>query len=392
MSYQRDDEEHLMITTKEVDVPSSFFSSTNRLRAAVLFFMGIVAVTFLVRLDEFGAVVMHPSILALSKQMKSSSKGSKAAAKEFFESWGTNSRLAPMQYHTFSKKIGYFKTFLAKYQLLDDRELPDGYEFPTEQTNGKGGMQGTYVYAVVSSGSNCDGPIFSVSGISVGTCQVSEDTEDEGYSSYELDCDSGMVTVMLYSDKICNEQVEPVPRAIGTYGSDTCTSSTSKTWKEAANAPFKDTSKEFSVVKYCTKDSPVDLKGSVVFQYFSGTSKRTAAQECSSSSDNTCSAEFFEAFPSGSCIPADVFRYNYYDDESDTVDPISDDDDAFASGSYEFGYQPAESSLPFLHIYLKSEDCDVTEATSRWTVEAPDTCYSEDDSGKYMSKVEYFTD
>jgi hypothetical protein len=196
---------------------------------------------------------------------------------------------------------------------------------------------------------------------------------------------------MLYSDGMCSIPVEPVPRAIGTYGSGTCTASVSKSWKEDEHAPFKDSVKEFSVAKYCTKDSPVDLKGSVVFQYFSGTSKRTATQECSSSSANTCSAEFFEAFPAGSCVPADVFRYNYYDDESDTVDPITDDDDAFQKGSYEFGYQPAASSSPFLHIYLTSEDCDVTEATSRWTMEAPDSCYSEDDSGKYMNKVEYFS-
>ncbi len=137
----QNDEEHPLINKEDAPTSSSssssFFSSTNRFRYAAVFFLGMVAVVFLVRIDANGAVVLHPSVLALSKKTKSSSSKDEGTtmAKEFFESWGTNSRLAPMQYHTFAKNIGYFKTFLAKYQLLDDRELPDGYEFPNSTVN-----------------------------------------------------------------------------------------------------------------------------------------------------------------------------------------------------------------------------------------------------------------
>ena len=396
--------------TKEDD---PFFSAPNRLRAAALFFVGIVVAAFVVRIDSSAHVVPGPAVATLLAATTKSTvvDTTGASSTKFLDGFRSNSRLTPMRNNEALKGFGFLNTFKAKYQLLETRSVSKGYSPPSVKADGsaKSDVAGTYLYTSIYQGDDCSGPVYAVSGASVATCNAVPNNGDDDtapYASYMIDCAEGDIVMLMYASSDCSGDYGLI-QAVGTYGA--CVSTRSKSWLEDARAPFSD-AETISMSKQCSKEAPIDISRTVVFKYTMGDS----LDACLDSPSDALDVPAFEAYPVGACVPTSAIDSSSSSSSSSSSRRLGGNKAVKAADSsplsFQFGYKPSEvrrhppiplnvarsdcifsspslwqDNVVFANVFEGSDGCE-SEAT---TSTAPTGCYGDASTG-FFTSVTYF--
>ena len=199
------------------DSSNSFFNRTNQLRAFALFVTALVAIVFLVRIDEHAHLVVQPMSLTSSVIDSTGSSGDK-----FLDGFRSNSRLVPLRNNDVLKGYGFINTFKAKYQLIDDRQVSKNYKPPSVKSDGSTHKSNDddddddddddstddayYLYSIIYNSADCSGVTYAISGAEIGKCNAvpnNGDDDSSPYGSYFMDCDSGDVVMNMYTSTDC---------------------------------------------------------------------------------------------------------------------------------------------------------------------------------------------